>query len=215
MASSEIDDIAHVDFDEELSEGSGQNSTEINFEVNNSQSETPSQIIEDLLKKRQPFLMLWEKLKHQKDNKYNSRCLSINFEPILPNKTETLDTKFKDIVQKYRDDMISELLDSLNSEAAELSAKLTTTYNEEVKRLKSNKSTTELTKYVSSVKETKLKLDNERIDMKKRMNSALSVRSAPHNANRGHGGYSRSRPMRRGGSGRGGQRYRPYSHNVY
>ena len=138
MASSEIDDISHVDFDEELSEGSRQNNTEINFEVNNSQSETQSQIIEDLLKKRQPFLMLWKKLKHQKDNKYNSRCLNINFEPILPNKTETLDNKFKDIVQKYRDDMISELLDSSNSEAAELSATLTTTYNEEVKRLKSN-----------------------------------------------------------------------------
>ena len=93
MASSEIDDISHVDFDEELSEGSRQNNTEINFEVNNSQSETQSQIIEDLLKKRQPFLMLWKKLKHQKDNKYNSRCLNINFEPILPNKTETLDNK--------------------------------------------------------------------------------------------------------------------------
>ena len=138
MASSEIDDISHVDFDEELSEGSRQNNTEINFEVNNSQSETQSQIIEDLLKKRQPFLIIWKKLKHQKDNEYNSRCLNINFEPFLPNKTETLDNKFKDIVQKYRDDMISELLDSSNSEAAELSATLTTTYNEEVKRLKSN-----------------------------------------------------------------------------
>lgn len=214
MASNELNDIAHVDFDEELTENSGNSNTEINFEVNNSMSESPSQIIGDMLKQRQPYLILWEKLKHQKDNKYNSRCLSLTFAPNLPNKTETLENKFQEIVKKHRENMITELLETINLEVTELSAKVTKTYKDEVQNLQSNKETEKLTKFVSSVKETKLQLDNERIETKMQMNSALNSRSAAHNSNRGRG-YSRPRAMRRGGIGRGGQRYKPYAYNFY